>query len=95
VKDLRVVRPTKAKESSSQIWKSRGHLALQDATGNGIGTVSAEIPVGPRWCEIRQIVFSWTTQKFPFNVKTAHTLNLNRAIALGRLRSPGAEYHNN
>jgi hypothetical protein len=29
------------------------HLALQDATGNGIGTVSAEIPVGPKWCEIR------------------------------------------
>jgi hypothetical protein len=22
------------------------HLALQDATGNGVGTVSAEIPVG-------------------------------------------------
>ena len=25
------------------------HLALQDATGNGVGTVSAEIPVGPKW----------------------------------------------
>jgi hypothetical protein len=52
------------------------HIALQDATGNGVGTVSAEIPVGPKRCEIRQTVFSWTTQKFPFNVKTAHTLKI-------------------
>ncbi len=29
-------------------------LALEDATGNNVGTVSAEIPVGPKWCEIRQ-----------------------------------------
>jgi hypothetical protein len=52
------------------------HIALVDATGNNVGTVSAEIPVGPKWCEIRQTVFGWTTQKFPFNVKTAHTLKL-------------------
>ena len=52
------------------------HIALQDATGSAIGTVSAEIPVGPKWCEIRQIVFSWTTRKFPFSVKTAHTLKI-------------------
>jgi hypothetical protein len=50
------------------------HIALVDATGNNAGTVSAEIPVGPTWCEIRQTVFGWTTQKFPFGVKTAHTL---------------------
>src|SRR5207249_1930630 len=41
-----------------------------------VGTVSAEIPVGPRWCEIRQTVFGWTTQKFPFSVKTAHALKI-------------------
>jgi hypothetical protein len=52
------------------------HIALVDATGNNVGTVSAEIPVGPKWCEIRQIVFGWTTQKFPFTVKTAHTLKI-------------------
>jgi hypothetical protein len=52
------------------------HIALQDANGNGVGTVSAEIPVGPKWCEIRQVVFGWTTQKFPFSVKTAHTLKI-------------------
>jgi hypothetical protein len=53
------------------------HIVLVDATGNGVGTVSAEIPVGPQWCEIRQTVFSWTTRKFPFNVKTAHTLKIH------------------
>jgi len=37
------------------------HIALVDANGNNVGTVSAEIPVGPKWCEIRQIVFGWTT----------------------------------
>ena len=52
------------------------HLALEDATGNNVGTVSAEIPVGPKWCEIRQTVFGWTTQKFPFGVKTAHALKI-------------------
>jgi flagellar basal body rod protein FlgF len=35
------------------------HLALQDADGENAGTVSAEIPVGPKWCEIRQMVFGW------------------------------------
>jgi hypothetical protein len=53
------------------------HVALQDANGNNVGTVSAEIPVGPKWCEIRQTVFGWTAQKFPFNVKTAHTLKIH------------------
>jgi hypothetical protein len=52
------------------------HIALQDATGSAIGTVSAEIPVGPKWCEIRQTVFGLAEQKFPFSVKTAHTLKL-------------------
>ena len=52
------------------------HIAFQDANGNNVGTVSAEIPVGPKWCEIRQTVFGWTTQKFPFSVKTAHTLKI-------------------
>jgi hypothetical protein len=52
------------------------HLALQDANGNSVGTVSAEIPVGPKWCEIRQIVFGWTTQKFSFTVKSVHDLTI-------------------
>jgi hypothetical protein len=52
------------------------HLALVDATGTNIGTVSPEIPVGPKWCDVRQTVFGWTTQKFPFGVKTAHALKI-------------------
>jgi len=27
------------------------HIALVDTNGNNIGTVNAEIPVGPKWCE--------------------------------------------
>jgi hypothetical protein len=52
------------------------HIALEDASGNAVGTVSAEIPVGPKWCEIRQTVFGWTTQSFPFTLKTAKKLKL-------------------
>jgi hypothetical protein len=52
------------------------HLALQDADGKNAGTVSAEIPLGPKWCEIRQIVFGWTKQRFPFTVKTVHDLTI-------------------
>src|SRR6266496_5436027 len=52
------------------------HIALEDATGNAIGTVSAEIPVGPKWCEIRQTVFGWTIQSFPFSLKTAKKLKI-------------------
>jgi hypothetical protein len=51
-------------------------IALVDATGNNVGTVSAEIPVGPKWCEIRQTVFGWTTQNFPCSLKTAKKLKL-------------------
>jgi hypothetical protein len=54
------------------------HLALQDADGNNAGNVGAEIPLGPKWCEIRQIVFGWTTQNFPFSVKTMHTLKIRK-----------------
>jgi hypothetical protein len=52
------------------------HLALVDANGNSLGTVSAEIPVGPKWCEIRQMVFGWTKQKFPFTVKSVHDVTI-------------------
>ena len=45
-------------------------------TAKNAGTVSAEIPVGPKWCDIRQIVFGWTNQKFPFTVKSVHDLTI-------------------
>ena len=46
------------------------HVMLRDATGNKTGTVGVEIPVGPKWCKIRQIVFGWTNAKFPFAIKS-------------------------
>ena len=51
-------------------------LVLQDADGKKAGSVGAEIPVGPTWCELRQTVFSWTTQSFPFSFKGSQTLEL-------------------
>ena len=32
------------------------------------------IPVGPRWCEVRQTVFGWTTRSFHSASRTAHAL---------------------
>jgi hypothetical protein len=43
------------------------HVALADAKGMRVGV---EVPVGTRWCKIRQTVFSWTNAKFPFNIKS-------------------------
>jgi hypothetical protein len=54
------------------------HIALQDATGDKPGIVVAEIPAKPhkRWCELREIVFSWTHPKFPFRVRSGRKLNI-------------------
>jgi hypothetical protein len=46
------------------------HVALTDATGNKAGRVGVEVPVGARWCKIRDAVFSWTNAKFPFGIKS-------------------------
>jgi hypothetical protein len=64
--------------SISRERSSRGYALWQGGSERSpdLGTVSAEIPVGPKWCEIRQTVFGWTTQKFPFDVKTAHALKI-------------------
>jgi hypothetical protein len=52
------------------------HIALQDAIGKAIGTVSAEIPVGPKWCEVRQTVFGWTTPEVSIRCQNrAHAEN--------------------
>ena len=51
-------------------------LVLQDADGKKAGSVGAEIPVGSIWCELRQTVFGWTTQSFPFSFKGSQTLEL-------------------
>jgi hypothetical protein len=52
------------------------HVELQDATGDKQGTVIAEIPPGPQWCEIRSTVFSWTRTRFPFHTRSAKKLKV-------------------
>jgi len=51
-------------------------LVLKDAEGKKAGSVGAEIPVGSIWCELRQTVFGWTTQSFPFSFKESQTLEV-------------------
>src|SRR6266511_262531 len=51
-------------------------LVLKDADGKKAGSVNAEIPVGPEWCELRKLVFGWTTQSFPFSFKESQTLEM-------------------
>ena len=49
---------------------------MKDATGKQIGTVGAEVLVGEKRCKIRQTVFSWTTQKFPFSLESSKVLTI-------------------
>jgi hypothetical protein len=51
-------------------------LVLKDADNKKAGSVNAEIPVGPQWCDLRKLVFSWTTQSFPFSFKASQKLEL-------------------
>jgi hypothetical protein len=51
-------------------------LVLKDADGKKAGSVSAEIPVGPEWCELRKLIFGWTPQSFPFSFKASQRLEL-------------------
>ena len=51
-------------------------LVLKDADGKKAGSVGAEIPVGSTWCELRQTVFAWTTQSFPFSFKESQRLEM-------------------
>jgi len=52
-------------------------LVLKDAEGTKAGSVGAEIPVGSIWCELRQTVFGWTTQSFPFSFKESQKLEMH------------------
>src|ERR1700750_1077604 len=75
-----------ASHSTARLERRRARrvqLATQARSGYAI-TVNARSSasicwpklIGPKWCEIRQTVFGWTTQKFPFSVKTAHALKI-------------------
>jgi hypothetical protein len=54
-------------------------LVLKDADGKRAGTVGAEIPIGPEWCELRKIVFGWATQSFPFSFQESQTLEMRES----------------
>jgi len=51
-------------------------LVLKDADSKKAGSVNAEVPVGPEWCELRKLVFGWTTQSFPFSFKDSQKLEM-------------------
>ncbi len=42
------------------------HIVLENANGQPGGVV-VELPLGPRWCEMRKTVFSWTNARFPIS----------------------------
>jgi hypothetical protein len=51
-------------------------LVLKDADNKKAGSVNAEIPLGSEWCELRKLVFGWTTQSFPFSFKESQKLEV-------------------
>ena len=54
-------------------------LVLKDADGKKAGSVGAEIPFGSIWCDLRQTVFGWTTQSFPFSFKDSKKLEVRES----------------
>jgi hypothetical protein len=42
------------------------HIVIENTDGQGDGMV-VELPLGPRWCEMRKMVFSWTNAHFPIS----------------------------
>src|SRR5207244_10823467 len=49
-------------------------LVLKDADGKKAGSVNAEIPVGPEWCELRKVCFGLPLQIFRLCCKVSHWL---------------------
>ena len=58
------------------------HLALADASGDKPGSVAAQIPAKPQWCQLRQIVFGWTQVEFPFRVRSGRKLKINQPLVI-------------
>jgi len=58
------------------------HIALQDATGDKPGIVVCEVPEKRQWCEIRNMVFSWTQTRFLFRVQSTKRLNVDEPPAI-------------
>jgi hypothetical protein len=57
------------------------HIQVGDPRGRGRLQVVVEVPVDPghpdsAWSKIRQTVFDWSNQEFPFTTKIGHRLHL-------------------
>jgi len=53
------------------------HIALEDCQREQRrNSLAPRFRLAQSGCEIRETVFGWTTQKFPFSVKTAHALKI-------------------
>lgn len=52
------------------------HLQLKDVTGGSPLNLIVEIPLGEKWCKIRQTVLSWADVKFPFHTTSSKSLTL-------------------
>jgi hypothetical protein len=68
-------------------WNQRSALAANslDKLARFFGNapdMKQSIPLGdiPAWCSIREQVFSWTMQRFPFTVISGKTLELNAKV---------------
>ena len=47
--------------------------------GNKPGILVGEIPAKPKWCSIRETVFSWTRTRFLLHIRSTRTLKLDQA----------------
>jgi hypothetical protein len=52
------------------------HIALTDATGDKPAIVAVKYQQKPRWCSIRETVFSWRQTKFSFHTSSAKELHI-------------------
>lgn len=52
------------------------HVQLADATGSSNVNVVVEIPLGDRWCSLREQVFGWTRTRLPISTTGGRTLRL-------------------
>jgi hypothetical protein len=52
------------------------HIELSEPNGKG-GWIVVELPLGPRWCEMRKTAFSWTSAHFPIVPGREETIRLH------------------
>ena len=53
------------------------HIVLGNTDGR-VGGIVVELPLGPRWCQMRKTVFSWTNSRFPVSPGKDDKFKLNQ-----------------